>query len=285
LPHGSLRIGRVEVLSLCDGVTLAGGGPQESFPGVRDDVWAASRERYPWAFGPDDSWRLHVHASLLRSQGHTILVDTGVGPESAPAFAWSKVRGALPEELADAGVDVAEVEQVVITHVHDDHLGWTTAETSEDPLFPNARYLIHRADWELMADAIDEEDLEIFAATMSPLERAGLLQLTDGRLELSGELTLLHAPGHTPGHQVVAIDSDGQRAIVSGDLVNNPVQLHQPGLNGSSDADPDLAASTRAAWLEAIAREDRIVIPSHFQEGFGRFVVDGDAHVWQPLAP
>jgi len=282
LPHGSLRIGRVEIWSLCDGITF-GGGPQESFPGVRDEIWATTRERYPWAFGPDDEWRLHVHATVLRSQGHMILVDAGVGPESAPAFAWSEIRGALPEELAAVGVDPAEIDQVVLTHVHDDHLGWTTVETAEDPLFPNARYLIHRADWELMAAATDAEDREIFAATMAPLEGAGLLLLTEDRLDLTGELVLVHAPGHTPGHQVVTVDSDGSRALISGDLVNNPAQLLQPGLNGSTDGDPDLAAGTRAAWLETIGREDRIVIPSHFQEGFGRFVADGGVHAWVPL--
>lgn len=282
MPHGSLRIGGVEVTSLCDGITF-GGGPPDSFPGVRDEIWSAARERYPWAFGEDDSWRLHVHASVLRSQGHTILVDTGVGPETAPAFAWSEIRGALPEDMATAGVDPSEIEQVIITHVHDDHLGWTTVEIGEDPLFPNARYVIHRADWELMSGATDEENREIFAATMAPLERQGLLQLSEDRLELTSELVLHHAPGHTPGHQVITIDSEGSRALVSGDLVNNPAQLLQPGLNGVTDGEPNLAAATRATWLERIGREERIVIPSHFQEGFGRFVAEGDVHAWVPL--
>jgi glyoxylase-like metal-dependent hydrolase (beta-lactamase superfamily II) len=284
VPHGSLRIGRVEVVSLCDGVTL-GGGPQESFPGVRDEIWMESRARYPWAFGDEDQWRLHVHATLLRSEGHTILVDTGVGPETAPAFAWSEIRGALPEELETIGVDPEEVERVVITHVHDDHLGWTTREETDGPLFPNARYVIHRADWDLMAAATDEEDREIYAATMAPLRAAGVLQLAEGDLPLSGELTLVHAPGHTPGHQVVTIDSDGARALVSADLVNNPAQLLQPGLNGTTDADPELARATRAHWLERIGLEERVVIPSHFREGFGRFVADGDRHAWEPLEP
>jgi glyoxylase-like metal-dependent hydrolase (beta-lactamase superfamily II) len=282
VPHGSLRIGRVEVSSLCDGVTF-GGAAQESFPGVRDEIWAESRQRYPWAFGDDDQWRLHVHATVLRSEGHTILVDTGVGPETAPAFSWSAIRGTLPQELQASGVDPVEVERVVITHVHDDHLGWTTLEEADDPLFPNARYVIHRADWELMAAATDDEDREIFAKTMAPLETAGVLQPSDDSLRLTGELTLVHAPGHTLGHQVVTIDSDGARALVSGDLVNNPAQLLQPGLNGSTDGEPELARTTRAAWLQRIEHEERIVIPSHFREGFGRFVAEGDHHAWEPL--
>ena len=155
MPHGSLRIGRVEAVVLCDGVTFAGGPARESFPGGRDDVWAETRERYAWAFGHEGGWRLHVHATALRSEGRTILVDTGVGPQSAPAFAWSKIRGELPQELAAAGIDPADVERVVITHIHDDHLGWTTVETADEPMFPSARYVIHRADWELMAGATD----------------------------------------------------------------------------------------------------------------------------------
>jgi glyoxylase-like metal-dependent hydrolase (beta-lactamase superfamily II) len=178
-------------------------------------------------------------------------------------------------------VDPVEVERVVITHVHDDHLGWTTLEEADDPLFPTARYLIHRADWKLMAAANDDEDREIFAKTMAPLEAAGLLQLSEGGLRMTGELTLVHAPGHTPGHQVVTIDSDGARALVSGDLVNSPVQLLQPRLNCSTDGDPELARTTREAWLERIGREDRIVIPS-LPRGSG-FVAEWRRHSWEPL--
>src|SRR3989304_361062 len=74
--------------------------------------------------------------------------ENASGPGAAPAFAWSGIRGALPQELAAAGVDVAEIEQVIITHVHDDHLGWTTVETAEDPMFPPAPYVVHRPAWE-----------------------------------------------------------------------------------------------------------------------------------------
>jgi len=93
-------------------------------------------------------------------------VDTGLGPESAPAFAWSGTAGHLASELAGAGIDAAEIELVLITHVHDDHIGGNVADPTT-PAFPSARYVIHRADWELMANATDEEDREIFAAVLA----------------------------------------------------------------------------------------------------------------------
>ena len=229
-----------------------------------------------------DGWRFHVHVYVVRSRGRTFLLDTGIGPASAPAHAWTGIAGSLPSELADAGVDPLAIELVLISHVHDDHLGWNVTGTAT-PTFPNARYVINRADWELMADATDEEDREIFAAVLEPLQRAGVIELSESALEVTAELRLEHAPGHTPGHQVLAIDSGGERAVLSADLVNHPVQLHQPGLASASDMDPERANVTRTSWLERIEREDRIVAPAHFAEPFGTIVRDGDERRWEPV--
>jgi glyoxylase-like metal-dependent hydrolase (beta-lactamase superfamily II) len=282
VPHGTLEVGSVVVTALCDGVVL-GSDARQSFPGASEDVWAQALARHPQVFGPDARWRLHVHAFVLRSGGRTILLDTGIGPRSAPAFGWTSTHGHLPEELASAGVSASEVDDVVITHVHDDHIGWTVADGTDTPMFPNATYLVHRADWDLMANATDGEDRGIFAAVLAPLERAGVLELTGDRRALTDELTLVHAPGHTPGHQVVEVDSGGTRALMSGDLVNHPVQLLQPGVNGKTDMIPELAATTRAAWLRRANEEDRTVCPMHFPAPFGRFAPDGERHDWQPI--
>jgi glyoxylase-like metal-dependent hydrolase (beta-lactamase superfamily II) len=282
VPDVSRAIGGVEVVALVDAVVLASRPATESFPGATDEAWAEARERHPEVFF-GDRWRLPVRCTLLRSQGLTILIDAGVGPGSSPAFAWSKARGELPAGLAAAGADPADVDVVVITHVHDDHLGWNVAEGTTDPMFPNARYLVHRADWELMSSGDDQEDRAIFDAVLSPLERAEVLEISGERTELTSELTLLHAPGHTPGHQVVLVDSAGERAIVTGDLVNHPVQLLQPGVNGDSDFEPERAAATRAAFLSRIHRERRLVLPSHFPQPFGRLEPDGDRWRWRAV--
>ena len=282
MPHGSRRIGQVEVVALCDGVVLASEPFEESFPGVQAETVATARERYPDTFA-GERWRLHVHAFLVRSAGRTVLLDTGVGPESAPAFPWSGIRGALPEEIAAAGVAPADVDEVLITHLHDDHLGWNVAEGNTEPMFPNARYVLHRADWDLYLAEGDDEDLAIFDAAVRPLETAGQLELVTGdSFPVTDELTFVHAPGHTPGHQVLLIDSGDGRAILTGDTVNHPAQLLQPGLPGSSDFWPEIAAATRAEWLERIEREGRLVSTSHFPEPFGRFDREGDHRIWVP---
>jgi glyoxylase-like metal-dependent hydrolase (beta-lactamase superfamily II) len=253
---------------------------EESFPGGLPETWREARRRHPGAFD-GDRWRLHVRCVLLRSEDRTILVDTGLGPEAAPAFAWSGVAGSLPVALEAAGVTPPDVDLVVITHVHDDHLGWTTLEPAGAPRFDRAEHLVHQADWELMETAEDPEDVGIFRATLEPIERAGLLRPAGDRVELTSEVAVVHAPGHTPGHQVVLVDSEGSRAIVSGDLVNHPAQLLQPGLVASSDADPAPAADTRAAFLERIDREERLVLPAHFPAPAGRIVREVEAWDWR----
>lgn len=283
MPHGSVRLGRVEIIALCDAVVRSSSRGADAFPGVTGDVWAEARERYPGTFDAD-RWRLHVHCFVVRSGGRTFLVDTGVGPSSAPAFAWSRTPGRLLDEMAAEGIDPAEIELVVITHVHDDHVGWNVGEGGT-PAFANARYLVHSADWSMMVNAEDEEDREIFATVLSPLLAADVLQLSDGPVPLTDELTVEHAPGHTPGHQVLTIDADGRRALIAGDLVNHPAQLLQAALAGASDIDAAQANATRTLWLERIVREERLVCPAHLPEAFGLFVAENDRHGWVPVDP
>lgn len=282
MTHGSIRVGRVEVVALCDAVVTSSSPGSGSYPNVDEHRWREARERHPEVFAEDGRWRIHIHQYAVRVDGRSFLMDTGVGPTSAPAFGWSGVAGSLPIELAKVGIDPLAVELVVISHVHDDHIGWNISDAGA-PNFPNARYVIHRADWDLMANATDEEDREIFAAALEPLEGAGVVELSDAAFTVTDELRLEHAPGHTPGHQVLAIDSDGERALLSADLVNHPVQLMQPGLAAASDMDPVEANATRSAWLERIIRERRTIAPAHFAEPFGRIVLHGNASRWEPL--
>lgn len=280
MTEGSRRVGAVEIVPLLD-AAFPDDPAIEAFPGATPAIWEQARQRYSGAFA-GDRWLLRVRCFVLRSQGETVIVDTGIGPESAPAFAWSRTRGALPGELAGVGVDPADVGTVVITHVHSDHIGWNVAEGTGEPLFSNARYVVNRADWEWMATSDDEDDRAALATVLAPLEKAGVLELSDERRDLTSEVMVVHAPGHTPGHQVVLIDSRDERGVLTGDLVNHPVQLLQPGVNGTSDSDPDRAAATRAALLERIAREDRLAIPTHFPEPFGRFVREAERWGWVP---
>jgi glyoxylase-like metal-dependent hydrolase (beta-lactamase superfamily II) len=274
MPHGSTHIGDVEIIALCDGVLETSDSIEDSFLGAPAGTWDDVRARYPDTVGSSGVWRLHVHCYALRSAGRTVLVDTGIGPVTAPAFAWAKQPGRLPVELAEAGVEAAEVDTVIVTHVHDDHLGWTAFDGGRTLHFPNARYVIHRNDWEWMAESEDPEDVEIFAELMKPIADLGALQLTEDRLEISRELTVVPAPGHTPGHQIVLVDSGDERAIVAGDTANHPVQVTLPKVASGTDADPELAVRTRTDLLEQAEREDRLFVTGHFPDPFVRIITE-----------
>lgn len=120
MPHGSAHVGGVEIVALCDGVLESSSPIEESFLGATPGTWDDARTRYPDTVAASGHWRLHVHCFALRSAGRTILVDTGFGPVTAPAFAWAKQPGRLPVELAEAGIEATEVDTVIVTHVHDD---------------------------------------------------------------------------------------------------------------------------------------------------------------------
>ncbi|MGZ4130369.1 MAG: MBL fold metallo-hydrolase [Actinomycetota bacterium] len=280
MPHGTLRIGDVEVVALCDGATLSG-TLEESFPLVPTDEWPRLRAEYPETVGDDGRWRLHFHCYLLRAEGRTILFDTGIGPASAPAFAWSQTEGALLQELADAGVGLAHVDQVLISHVHDDHIGWVSTEDGA-PRFPNARYVVNAADIEALRNG-ELEDADIFERTLAPLERAGVLDASEERMRIGAALELVRAAGHTPGHQVLVIDDGDARAILSADATNHPALVEDPSWSGDSDSDPDLAATVRAELLDLAERDARIWIPTHFPDPFVRIVAEDGRRRSMPL--
>ena len=182
----------------------------------------------------------------------------------------------MREGLAEAGVGVAHVDDVIVSHVHDDHLGWLV--TSDlGPRFPNARYGVHRADWDAIQND-DPEDVGIFERTLRPLERHGVLQLIDGALAVTPSLRLQPAPGHTPGHQVMLVEGG---AILSADTTDHPALVEDPSWSGTTDGDPELAATTRRRLLDEAERDGRVWIASHFPVPFGRIVMEGGRRMWR----
>src|SRR5262245_52972781 len=136
-----ISIGRVEVVALLDGDAPIG-TIVEHFPAVDADAILAWRDRAGAVHGEDDTWRLLVRAWLVRHAGGTLLMDTGVG--ETVTMSWFPEPGRLHAALADEGVGPGDVDTVVLSHVHDDHIGGTTT-AGGDPAFPNARYVLQRA--------------------------------------------------------------------------------------------------------------------------------------------
>jgi len=277
VPHGAIRVGGAEVVALCDAVADYGNSITDPFPTVPAEAWAPYRERYPDAFAPSGTLRLHVHCHLVRAGGRTILVDTGLGPSSAPGARFFGVAGSLLAELASVGVGPGEVDVVVLTHHHFDHIGGTADEDGA-PAFPNARHLIGWADWEVLSR--DPAHAEKWERSGRPI--ADLVERTDGERGPAAGVTVVPAPGHTPGHQVVIVDGEPS-LLLSADLAITAAQLQEPEWCSEGDADPAAASAARRAWFGRAAAEGLTVATPHFSEPFGRVGAEDGAQAWLPL--
>ncbi len=279
MTHGSRRVGEIEIVALCDGVTQSSNLIDESFPGVGD--WDLYRRSFPGSFTEDGTrWRFHVHAFLVRTPASLILVDTGVGPPGTPWPKWAgDACGRLPAELAEAGVAADEVDTVVLTHVHDDHLGGFIRADGAIA-FAKARHLMRRADFDVLHE--DREDEVYLEAVVRPLQASGQLEFVDDGHTVVDGVTLLATPGHTPGHQSVLIASGGETALVAGDVLNHPGQVADRFPSGS-DHDPDRAAETRERILSRVEREGIVLSTAHLTEPFGRVELDDLRRVWRPV--
>jgi len=216
------------------------------------------------------AYRCAIQTWVLRTAGITVLVDTGIGNgrhrPQVPTF--ENLSSDFPARLAAAGVAPEEVDVVVNTHVHYDHVGWNTrrddvASTNDHdawvPTFPNATYLVPAADVDhfrpenasKMRPATTEEEQRrfegaalVFADSIAPIEAAGQLQPWSGAHDLAERLYLRPAPGHTPGSSVLWLD-DGPGAVFAGDLLHTPVQILDPGASCAFDLDADAARASR----------------------------------------
>ncbi|MEU4310766.1 MBL fold metallo-hydrolase [Streptomyces rochei] len=243
-------------------------------------------------FADDDGvLRLGSHSFALTTGGLRVVIDTGIGNGKTRANpAWHDLRTDYPLRLTAAGFPPDTVDLVILTHLHTDHVGWNTTRTDDGwvPTFPNARYVVSRAERDFWAGyAMDEPRRQMFRDSVHPVEDAGLLDAVEVPAEgtdLAPGLRLLPTPGHTPGHVAVRVGGPGGGALVTGDCVHHPVQLAHPELGSCVDIDPALAASTRRSLLASLAGTDTLVLGTHFPPPTaGRVVADGDAYRLAPV--
>ncbi|MCX4823903.1 MBL fold metallo-hydrolase [Streptomyces sp. NBC_01142] len=250
-------------------------GPARAIvPGSPEELWRDNKEWLaPDFWEPDtDSYVAALQTWVLRSEGRTVLVDTGVGngrqrPDS-PQF--DNLSTDFLGQLDRAGVRPEDVDVVVNTHLHVDHVGWNTVERDGEwvPAFPNARYLIPSADYAHFDPERSrprrEGDRLVFEDSIAPVRRAGQAVLWEDAHRIDAHLTLEPAPGHTPGSTVLRLASGGDRAVFVGDLLHSPVQILEPSCNSCFDEDTAGAAASRRRVLERAADERELVIPAHF---------------------
>lgn len=222
-----------------------------------------------------------IHAFVVESEGRTIVVDTCVGNDKQRALKnWHMRQGRFLADLAEAGFLRDNVDTVLCTHLHVDHVGWNTMRVGDRwvPTFPNARYLFSRKEWEHWSVAPAGTDRDVQDDSVRPIFDAGLADLVEMDYRVTDEVRLVPTPGHTPGHVSVRIVSRGEEAVITGDLMHHPVQCAEPAWASRFDVDAAAAKRTRLQFLEAHADRPVLVLGTHFATPTaGRIVRDGAA--------
>ncbi|MFF2777521.1 MBL fold metallo-hydrolase [Streptomyces sp. NPDC058052] len=257
-----LRIGSTEIIALSDAEGPFFSPRAEAFPGATAAQWAEADRYDPGAVDAEGRWRLQFRAYAVRNDKGLTVVDAGIGPADSPAGSWAPVPGVLPASLAAAGIDPAEVDTVVLTHLHTDHVGWAVvteaavpssagvadsraASGGRRPFFPNAAYLLQRAEF----DALDALNPMLRETLTDPLAAAGRLRLLDGDTPLRTGRAVA-TPGHTPGHMSVVVTDGREQALITGDLLVHALQVLHPELAYAHEADPEAARQSRKRLLD-----------------------------------
>ena len=278
MPANKITIGSVEIAEVSDGWIKF---PLSNFfPSVPTDAW----EPYRHQLSPEGKLYFNLGSYVLRSDGKTILVDTGLG-KNVPRK-WEASGGALLEDLKDKGVRPDDVDMVVITHLHIDHVCGNIIWGGADwrPAFPRARYWIPKGDWDIYIQRADTRPFFYLRQQVMPLAELGLIELMEGEQAFTSEVIALPTPGHTPDHTSLVVASQGERGIILGDSIHHPAQVHNTEWSPRVDSDAGLARRTRASLMERLEREGSLAIAGHFAPpGYGRIVRSQESLHWKAL--
>jgi len=281
MPDNVLKIGDVEITAVVD-ADIRNAPRQALFPQVDGPAW----EPYHDLLEDDrKSFRVTITSFVVRSEGKTILIDTGIGGKQRPFFPM----GRLPDALRDAGVALGDIDIVLATHIHVDHVGWHTTARGDDfvPTFPAATHVFNRAEWDFFTSPAESagDERAYVRDSVLPLRDCGAnIQLVEGEHRLTRDLTLIQTPGHTPAHVSVAIASQGEAGVIIGDVCHHPAQVTETSWSPIFDMNPLLAAQSRETLMQRIEDERATMLAGHFAApGFGRVVRADGRRSWRGL--
>ena len=208
---------------------------------------------------------------IVRTPEHVVLIDTGVGNDKQRDNAlWNRRRGTFLDDLQAAGVRTEQVDVVVITHMHVDHVGWNTrlVDGRWVPTFPRARYVFAGEEWSFWKheSARGGDEAGCIDDSVLPVVAAGQADLVDDTHRIDPWLRLEPSVGHTPGHVSVRLSTRAGEAVFSGDLMHRVVQVAEPQWSSRFCYDGARAAETRRHFVERHADSGVLVLPAHFPQ-------------------
>jgi glyoxylase-like metal-dependent hydrolase (beta-lactamase superfamily II) len=266
-----VKIGDIELRQVLDGSVRVPPTAMLSKPG---DDWSPHRD----LLDADGMMQLDMGGCLVRTGDRVMLVDCGMGAIPGTEF------GAFLTSLAALGVAPADVTDVVLTHLHFDHIGWTSDGTR--PVFPNATYRCDERDWAWFVGPDAHRDEHLFEGALDATARldpvAAHVETFRGDTNLAPGVDVREAPGHTPGSAVVVVSSGTDRAMLLGDVVHCPAELLEDEWTMIADIDPAMAARTREALARELEGSDVRVAGTHFPGlRFGRVLPGTGLRQWR----
>ncbi len=287
---GAVTVGNVEITPVLDMVPP----PREAtmmFTSTTDSDW----EQYQDVL-EEGQLQLYYGVWVVRSQGKLILVDTGMGPGPHPdrgnrtGNLYEELRPVLtpPDNTQNTNVSPSDqIDIVVHTHLHFDHVGWNLRYQGgmPAPTFRRATYLVPKLDWDHFTapDVIDTAP-QVKTQVM-PLRRLRKMELIEGEHSITDEVMTYPTPGHTPGHQSILITSQGEKAIIAGDVLHSKVQVQESAWCAGVDIDKAASANSREWLLNSAEQDGAVVAAGHFHpsENLGKIVRLEGRRYWQGL--
>ena len=244
---------------------------REFFPAVTDEMLAETRAwMEPHALDPASGWlRFSFHSYVVRTPHHTILVDSCIGNDK-DLPRWPQWNGKSDthylRNLAALGLSPEDIDMVICTHLHADHVGWNTRLENGRwvPTFPNARYLFAQEELAFWTERMRHTPNPALVDSVLPIVAANRAALVTTDHVIDEHVRFLPTPGHTPNHFTVLLGRGEPSAVLTGDALHSPLQVRFPELSYAMDIDPVLAGRTRRELLERLCDTDTLCCTAHF---------------------
>jgi glyoxylase-like metal-dependent hydrolase (beta-lactamase superfamily II) len=281
------RIGDFEVhrISEFEGPFIA---PETFFPAYDAAILRANPDMQGPTLVDPASGKLifSFHSFVVKTGRHNILIDACIGnhKERPTRPQFHRLQSPFLADLARTGVTPEQIDFVMCTHLHWDHVGWNTRLDNGRwvPTFPNARYLMARREFEhwqgMHAKGEESPHVRAFDDSVLPVVKSGQSVLVDDGYAFEDGFFFEHAPGHTPGNVVIEARSRDDRAVFLGDVIHHQFQLMAPAWSTSACTDPVLSKATRTRLIEQYADSCMRLLPGHFPSPTaGKIVRKGNA--------